>query len=177
MVFQDSELFTKGTAHDSHIICALGRRRAVAGRMGKGERAFFGVVGGSFFDVVDGWETLAGFASPGIFDVVVLGDQGTFFLFFLSGLFFDGVLSWTHILLIFFLREAKMRDVVTAMALRVAGRRGVLCVVVVIDSLFVFLYGGQVRERCGSGFGARDSGVGRGGSGEGGLGGVQSIYE
>lgn len=89
MVFQDSELFTQGTAHDSHIICALGRRRAVVGRMGKGERAFFGVVGGSFFDVVDGWETLAGFASPGIFDVVVvLGDQGTFFLFFLSGLFF-----------------------------------------------------------------------------------------
>lgn len=65
--------------------------------MGKGERAFFGVVGGSFFGVVNGWETLAGFASPGVFDVVVvLGDKGTVFLFFLSDYFWWWGPGHTH---------------------------------------------------------------------------------
>jgi len=84
--------------------------------MGKGREGILRRCGWLFL-AVDGWETLAGFASPGILVVLLLfGDQGTLFLFFV-GPFLGSLAHFVD----FFFFEAKMRDVVMAMAFTGSG--------------------------------------------------------
>lgn len=98
---------TKDKAHDSHIICALGQRRAVAfcglaaqpgprgGAKGKRGEGILRRCGWLFF-WCDGWggRRWQVLRLPG--RLLMFGDQGTFFLFFLSDYFWWWGPGHTH---------------------------------------------------------------------------------